>query len=408
MTAEPQTCPYCNAQAPSGVSGKVTCPRCGEVFTLNRSADAVAASFTESPRETTIPNRAAEPPAKPIRANRLVAGVVLAVMVLMAAGGLTYALRTVSVRRAHDASLPRRSRKPFEIFRKTEPESPEVTAPLNLAGVGYLPEGTNVVAGVYVQELLRSPAAAKVRGQAFKLGGMELKLDVVKDRLGLAVEEIDHLILGARLRDLEEIEVTPQTHLIVRTRQRYDASKVLAALGAKRPQEITVEGGKRSLYAVKVQNFPMQLWLPNEQTLVLGLFSKMTDLPAKPFEGGVQLPAEVREAIQQRVGPTAPIWLAGNSANWEKTVLPSLLALGGAKEIPVLDRIKQVRTMAIWIQAEQPPKLFAAFRCADEASAQQIEQQELTVREKKNPETFKFSREKEWLSVQIKTMSPAE
>ena len=191
MSTHPPTCPYCNAQAPPAASGKVTCPRCDEVFTL---ANAPPTGIQTAPASMPTPIRPS--PGKPIRANRIVAGVILSVMAVMAATGLTYALMTVAVRREHDKALPRRSRKPFEIFRKAQPEPDEAVPPIQWAGLGYLPPGTAVVAGVQVKELLRSPAGKEMGGKGIKIGGFELTLDAVKERLGLDAQEIDHVVLG--------------------------------------------------------------------------------------------------------------------------------------------------------------------------------------------------------------------
>jgi hypothetical protein len=125
----------------------------------------------------------------------------------------------------------------------------------------------------------------------------------------------------------------------------------------------------------------------------------MEDVPLAPNEGASQLPAEVRQVLAQRLGAGVPIWLAGHSANWEQTVLPTLLT--GWKDLPVLDRLKDVRTFAIALQPGRPARLIGAFRCADEASARRIEQQELAPRQKADPERFKFSQDNEWLSVQM-------
>jgi hypothetical protein len=344
-------------------------------------------------------------PGNPARANRLVAAGVLAVMAVMAAVGLTYALLTVDVRRAHDKSLPRQSRKFFERFRKSNPEPSESTiAPNRLESLGYLPAGTNVVAGVHVEELRRSPSGKEWLARGFKIGNFELNLDAIKKRLGLSADEIDHVVLGAQLQAAEDADFPPPTYLIIRTRQPYDAEKVKTALGAKRPREVRVQpGDKRLLYPVKVQPLPLELWLAGENTLILGL-SKMEQLPARPSEEA-QLSAEVREVLEQRIGPGAPLWLAGHSSNWEKTLLPTLL--GVWKDVPVVSRLAQVRTFAVWLQPDKEPKLLGAFRCADESNARQIEKEELASRGQKNPEAFKFSRDGEWLSIQMKLGSGA-
>ncbi len=407
MSDDLPTCPYCNAQLSAGSEGRVICPRCGEMVSLSkwpstvqeRSDNPWAPPGTSFVAEPVTP---AGPAANPKRANRIVAGIVLGVMVLMATTGLIYALVTVHVRREHDRELPPKMRKPFDIFRKKESQPGEPVAPGLLAGLGYLPAGTNVVAGVHVEELLASPADKELRGQGVTIGGVALRLDSVKDRLGLPVEEIDHLVLGVQMQEGKDLEWTPPTYLVVRTRKPYDGDSVKKALQAGRPRELPApSGGKRSVYSVKIKDIPLRpwLWLADEQTFVLGLFTKMEDVPLTPQEGASRLPAELRQVIEQRLRAGVPIWLAGHSANWEQTLLPKLLSRW--KTVPVLSRFRDVRTFDIALEQGKPVRLIGSFRCADEASARRIEQDELAPREKAEPKGFKFSRDNDWLSVQM-------
>jgi hypothetical protein len=404
MSADLPTCPYCNAQLLAGASGRVICPRCGESVAVAPGASPalLASAATEQP---------AVPPAEPgnpVRANRIVGGIVLGVMVLMATTGLVYALMTVGVRRAHDRALPPKMRKPFDIFRKKKEVSPspaepgEAVAPARLAGLGYLPPGTNVVAAVHVEELLASPTAKELRGQGFKIGKVELKLDAVGQWLGLPAEEIDHVVLGVRMSEEKDIDLTPPVHVVVRTRQAYDPEKLRKALQATGPRQLPAAGGgKRTVYLAKLRNLPLEflLWLADERTFVLGLFSKMEDVPLSPQEGASPLDSEVRQVLEQRLSAGVSIWLAGHSADWEQTVLPTLL--GGWKGLPVLHRSKDVRTFAIALQPDKLVRLIGVFHCTDEASAKRIEQQELAPRRKADPEAFKCSRDGEWLNVQM-------
>jgi hypothetical protein len=200
----------------------------------------------------------------------------------------------------------------------------------------------------------------------------------------------------------KDVDLTPPVHLVVRTRQAYDPEKVRKALEASRPRQLPATGGgKRTVYSARVRNLPLEflLWLADERTFVLGLFSKMEDVPHLPQDSALPLDSEVRRVLEQRLGAGVRIWLAGHAADWQQTLLPTLLA--GWKGLPVLHRFKDVRTFAIAIQPEKPARLIGVFRCADEASARRIEQQELVPRRKADPETFKFSREGEWLSVQM-------
>src|SRR5262249_54991934 len=153
---ETLTCPYCNARQPpqAGLTAgqRVTCPRCGEAFKVTTTP-----AFTpEAPASLPTPPAPSAPPAvrtKPVRANRLVAGVILGVMRVMAGTGLTYALLTVQQRREHDRALPRKSRRPWLT---DQPTAGDVVASADLAGLGYLPPPTGVVAALQVEELLAS------------------------------------------------------------------------------------------------------------------------------------------------------------------------------------------------------------------------------------------------------------
>src|SRR4051812_18592238 len=92
-------CPYCNAPVPvpqpRPADGRVTCPRCEETVTVG---DTGPGTPTAAPHATST-----EPTTPPRPTNRAVAGIVVAVMLGMAALGLAYALRTVDFRRANDS-----------------------------------------------------------------------------------------------------------------------------------------------------------------------------------------------------------------------------------------------------------------------------------------------------------------
>jgi hypothetical protein len=337
-------------------------------------------------------------PGWPVRANRLVGAAVIGLMVVMAGTGLTYALLTVHTRREHDRALPRKPRRPWLSERTPTPE--EAVAPAQLPALGYLPASTGVVAAVQVQELLASPAGKELRSQPLRVGGTGFSLDSVKDWTGLEAEDVDHAVLGVAVRDGEDADLTPPVHLVVRTRRPYNPARVRLALKATRPHEERAPGGgKRTLYAASVRGVPVQLWLADERTLVLGLFSDLAQVPAAPQEGLAQLPAELRRVIEQRLAAGVPAWVAGHSADWKKTWLPALLAR--RKDVPVLGRLEQVRTFALWLVPSRPAKLAGAFRCGDEAQARKVEAEELAPREKEHPETFKYTREGAWLDVQL-------
>src|SRR5262245_48015023 len=251
MSTVTPTCPYCNAQQPQTagltLGQRVTCPRCGETYKVTTLP---ATGLPAPPAVPTTPTPL--PPVAPTWtfSKRLVLLVVLGVMVVMAGTGLTYALRTVQERRDHDRALPRKSRRPW----LTDPAAPpDVVAPTDLAGLGYLPPSTGVVAALQVEELLASPAGKELRSRPLKIGNVDFTLDSVRDWTGVEVDNLDHLVLGVVVRDGTDADLTPAVHLVVRTRKPYQAERVRVALKAARAHdERTPEGGQRTLYSASV------------------------------------------------------------------------------------------------------------------------------------------------------------
>src|SRR5439155_3268432 len=142
------TCPYCNAPVPVAdavpLGGRVSCPRCEETVTVRDAG-------TSTPDAASV-----EPPAGPLRAsNRAIAGLMVAVMVGMAAFGLSFALRTQAFRRANDVKGVQ------------EPGPAAETRPVPPAewpGLGYLPDDVQAVAGVRVAAALESAAGRTLLG----------------------------------------------------------------------------------------------------------------------------------------------------------------------------------------------------------------------------------------------------
>lgn len=397
MSDEALLCPICNAMQPPRpgltVGAKLDCARCGERFTVTHvpASWALPAPAQASPPRPTL--------ARPIRANRLVAAGVVGLMLVMAGIGLTYALWTVQDRRAHDKALPRKVRRPWLEGRVPLPPD-DVVAPAELAGIGYLPGSTGLLAVVQVQELLASPAGQDLRDTPLTLGKAQFRLDAIKEWTGLEPEQIEHALLGVVVRDGGEADLTPPVFLLVHTRKPYDGARVRVALKASRPrEERTADGARRTVYSASVRSLPLELWLADERTLVVGILTNLELLPSKPVEGIAHLPRELREVIEKRLATGSPSWVAGHSADWKKTWLPTLTA--NLKDAPLLTRLEQVRTFALWLVPTKPARIAGAFACADEQAARTLEKAELLPRQQANPDSFRFNRDREWLDIQV-------
>jgi hypothetical protein len=378
---------------------RILCQRCGESFVYQGPDTEGEATAQVKPQPVA---------GRPRWSNRGIALTVLGVMFLMAAAGLVLALATVGFRRAND-------------YPKTNPDDAlariKIIAPANLGGLGYLPPDTSLVVGVHVAEALQDPAGSEflkrfrpgdfLPGNQADLG--EAGFGNLEKWTGLSLEELDHLVLGLNV----ENRAIPRLTLVVQTRRSYDAEKVRAALKASRG----AERGKRILYKFQPEKLPLEpvVWFAGERTLVVGLSAEdIQAVPADPQPGSEHLSPALRE-ILRRMGPAAPVWLAGHSEDWDKTTVKLLLDGQKPADRQVLAR---VRTFAAWLQFGEGLRLNAAFDCADAASAEALEQY-LVPRERKpialfgnRPEmeavakelgqTLKAVRDGTWLTLQAK------
>lgn len=389
MSAAGLTCPYCNAiQAPRAglaVGARTTCPRCGESFVA-----------------TSLPEPAAEPPATAPAAprrvsNRALATAVLGVMVLMGGLGLAYALVTQDFRRQNDKSLPRKSRRPAA----DDPPAPDgPPSPASLDGLAYLPRTANVIAGAYLPALRADPRWPAVKRLRLGTGPATLSLEQILANSGLDEADIDHVVLGATLRALDAPELTPPITVVLRTARDYDSARLRKALKATRPVLTTSDdGARREVYRATLGKLPASLWQPDARTAVVGIFDvELKHAPGKPHEGAAALPAEVRQALEERLSGAPPLWAVGHSADWGKTVVGTLLA--AARDVPLADRIGQVRTFALALSLGRPARLVWQVQAADEAAARDIEAKVLAPRAAAAPGAFKFARDGAWLTVQ--------
>jgi hypothetical protein len=445
MSVEPLTCPYCNAEvtvaAGTPAGRRVPCPRCGESFPY-RPSEGVTTSPPPGLPITAGP-RAPEVPATDTfrlkaglllgivgaagavtlayirsldvavivcamaavallwlwflrrpRSNLTLAAFVLANMALVAAAGLTLALRTQAERRAHDAGLPR-GRRPSrgrpEPPVQGVPAPPEAVAPDRLAALGYLAPDTSVVLGVHLAELLADDTGRRLLNDPIKVGATEFRLGAVEKWTGLRPEEVDHVVLGVKADD----PFPPRLNVVVRTRQPYDAAKVREALKARR-----AGGGKKELYRFDGPGgVPLVLWCADERTLVLGLLANhLEPVPAEPRDDLGALVPELRPVLRERMRPAGPVWAAGHARDWANTAAAPLLERLGKDDRA---RVRSVQTFGVWLQPGREVTVNAVFRCSDAAAARGLEEY---VRSRWGKGTdLKAVADEEWLTLQLRT-----
>jgi hypothetical protein len=338
---------------------------------------------------------------KPVRANRLVALIVLGIMASTAATGLVYALLTQGQRRAHDTGLTHRLHRPGLPSRPVE--EPDLTvAPARLAALGYLPPDIGVLVGLHVAELKAGPAGQELLNQSFRVGDNDYRIDRVLGWTSLKLDDIDHAVLALNP------EILPSATLVVRTRRPYNEKEVREALEARRIGE-----GKKAIYRVSIPNSPLPaaLFCPDDRTLVLGLSTeRIKAVPDRPVEGLGHLPEEVRNVLEERMGPGGPLWVAGHVRNWNETAAGLLW-----QKVPPanLERLKSIRTFAIWVQPGRPAPgapipltIQAALACSSPEAARELDEKVLQpwLHPKEAPgKGARVVREGAWLTIQDKT-----
>jgi hypothetical protein len=376
MSAEPLTCPYCNAFVslpPDAQDGqRVTCLRCGDAFPLR----GVGSGIKLPPGVTTAPAPGAgaarrEPAGVSTVAtsaalrNRVVAIVAVSIMALMAVSGLTFALLTQSQRRQNDSGDPVRNKRP--IFPEPNDDTASTTAsPAKLEALGYLPSNMNIVLGVHVRQLRQTKAGLALLSEPIKAGRSEVTLAKLLLWTGVEVEQLDHIVLGVRTDDVE----LPQVVAVARTWRKIDRRTVRASLQADEREEAAGPRKGQVLYRFQMSTPPVRptLWFADDYTMVFDLLGQLESVPLEPRDGLDHLPA-VRDALKTRVDAGSLIWAVATVADWEKTTNAKWFQVvgtfGGLLGKERLDRLRSVHVLALGAQLEPEAKVQVDVRCQD-------------------------------------------
>jgi hypothetical protein len=424
------SCPYCNSPAAVPVGAhpgqRIPCPRCGESFPYRAAIDGDL-PVAPSPSPPPIP-----PFPTPHRfSNTGIALVILSVMIVMALLGLFYALKTESIRRAYDLHLPKTKaisipidvvfplglyilvlifawfrgwnrregtsaipRRRFagllmlsaavlllvefaiivihaRAVRPFEDEQPPVAPvqPKELLALGYLPADTDVIFALHAGELLSEPIG---RDLIDHLGSDDLNARSFEGWSGLKLAEMDHAVLGLTL----DANLLRNFTIVIRARRPIDRGRVLNTLKAKDAREVAGRSVQEVTIDTGIPNFRKggaNLWFADDQTLVVaGTFEAGPDhrVPMTPESGLKNLRPELRELIEQRFGPSAQFWIAGQipPENSRFILLNGLLAL------PDNAPLSQVKRFGLWVTLYPTEMaLRGSFECTGEEAAKALQ-----------------------------------
>jgi hypothetical protein len=238
--------------------------------------------------------------------NRAIAGLVIAVMLGMAALGLRFALQTVAFRRAQDSK------------HEVAPGKVEESRPMRPAewpGLGFLPDDVQAIAGIRVADALQS-AAGKALLAHFNLAD-------AKPILGIVPKDIDHLTVGAKLRTLPP-RVTAIIHGTV------GSAKLSSHNMQKRNDKMLEHGWLRP------DGLRVETWRADGKTMVVALLPEDFDHVPETPRSAVPL-----SDFMERLDPAALAWLVASS-DTNDAAIASLTPL-----LPITDREPWIKLQSL-------------------------------------------------------------
>lgn len=211
-----------------------------------------------------------------------------------------------------------------------------------LPTLGYLPDDTNVVVAIDPTVAEKSEEGREMLDRLGFANGGSFDLE---QYTGLARDQIHDAILGLRV----DTNVVPQIRLVIRTRSDYDPGKLREKLGATRSR---TEGAK-AIDFIRPPGIPMEvvLWCASPRTMVIcRTVEDMAKVPDSPRPDGSHLAPPMVDLLNNRSDRDSFFWLVAHSDNWDKTLLPVLLA-----RLPVADRkaILQIQTLGIGLRMDR-------------------------------------------------------
>jgi hypothetical protein len=294
----------------------------------------------------------------PRRTNRQVALWVLGVMSAMALFALIMALATVHVRREHDYRT-----------KKETSSAPALPDPSQLEGLGFLPPEVNMVAALQVAELSKDSEAKRLLEDP-RPPLLEMLLGTVEKRARITIEDIDHVVLGAEIR-----EKLPQVTVVIVTREPYDPAERDKAL---QPATPTLVRGK-NLYRFDLNPGKGMLWCPQPRVLVLLLrldaltAADLDAIPLSPRQGAEAPPRAIQAYLaEQRIDRQSLAWAAGVFDG--QNAFKDLLALStGGGELASL--VGQLQSFTLSLSSHSGLKLVGDFKARNSVAASRLQKQ---------------------------------
>jgi heme/copper-type cytochrome/quinol oxidase subunit 4 len=328
------------------------------------------------------------------RSNGAIACFVLGNMVSVALLVLPFALERTAFRRGNDPKKPPGEPAPPSARQRRGVVVPAV-APAQLAGMGYLPENCNVVAGIHVAELYQQPIGAKLfqTRQGDAADGeppppwlIDQGLGRVELWTGLKPAAIDHVVLGLRVVEILPKVFLPHITLVARTRQAYDPQSIkaaqdalAAALGTK---VVPIKHLERDYYRFKDKpsnGLPAGngiLWLADDRTLILVYRLDALDerdrlaLTERQRQGAQGPAPALRKVIAERLGKGTLLWWCAVDIDQPQVVASMFPQAAKDKELAKL--LLNVQSLTGGLRLQEDAAALANLECSDAATATRL------------------------------------
>lgn len=268
------------------------------------------------------------------RARWLSAGVVLAIMALMAVVSLVVSLKTMTQRRTHDQNL-----------------------------LGYLPGDVNLITALHVAKLMEEKTGREFLSK-FRLGRDGPDFTRFEEWTGLGRDDIADVVAGWKVDAGSPCRLT----LLVQTRQPYVQTKLWESLRNERP----IARNQKDLYQLDRQPVPLTVWGAGPRTLVFGLSQEDLDaIPLTPRTGVAHLPMPLQRFPGDAQASKAQVWVIGDADHWDQTAVWPLAAsiFGEARDLA-----REVSTLGLWLRFDRSVSLGAAAHATSEPAARSLEE----------------------------------
>jgi hypothetical protein len=212
---------------------------------------------------------------------------------------------------------------------------------------------------------------------------------------GIAVKQVDHVVVGMRVR-----EFPPAIVIAVKTRSDIEPADLVKRLRA----ELHPKGRDEKVYQfrrelLKTTHGEGLLHFEDDRTLLLAWEGKPSDVLPSKRKGEETPKAELADLLRLRVKPTGPVWVAGSIDEKYGPTLSGLLALARIAE-PERKALLGLRSFAFWLTLENRLTIRGVTRSADEKAREAVEGYLRSTLDNKPDVTL--IPEKEWLTLQYR------